>query len=77
MSEQKGPETRLRAARRAKGLRQEDLAEAAEVSQSTIVRLELGENEPTFKTAHRLARALGTTAEELFGGADTTGEAVR
>jgi putative transcriptional regulator len=75
MSEQKAPETKLRAARRAKGLRQEDLAEAAGVSQSTIVRLELGENEPTFKTAHRIARALGTSAEELFGNPEATAEA--
>jgi putative transcriptional regulator len=76
MSEQKAHETKLRAARRAKGLRQEDLAAAAGVSQSTIVRLESGENEPTFKTAHRIARVLGTTAEKLFGSPDATTEAV-
>lgn len=66
MSENKTPETKLRAARRAKNLRQEDLAEAAGVSQSTIVRLENGQNEPTFSTALRIARALGVSPLDLW-----------
>lgn len=66
MSEQKTPETKLRAARRAKSMRQEDLAEAAGVSQSTIVRLENGQNEPTFSTALRIARALGVSPMDLW-----------
>ena len=63
---EKATETKLRATRRAKGLKQEDLAAAAGVSQSTIVRLESGQNEPTFGTALRIARALGVSPLDLW-----------
>lgn len=71
----KTPETKLRAARRAKNMRQEDLADAAGVSQSTIVRLESGQNEPTFATALCIARALGVSPLDLWDTEPATAEA--
>lgn len=57
--------TRLRAAREAAKQLQEDLAEASGVPQGTISRIENG-TAPQVVTALRLARALGTTVEDLF-----------
>lgn len=45
------------------------LSKEAGVSASTISRLERGLVAPTLLTAHRIAKALGTTAERIeFGG---------
>lgn len=53
------------------GLSQEDLAEKAGVSRKTISRIENGEADPEkirTVTSERLAKALGTTPEELAAG---------
>ena len=61
---------RLRAARRTRGLTQQELAALIGVPQSTIGRLETNRHEPSLRIALRLARALDTTVEHLFGDED-------
>lgn len=56
----------LRAARRKAGFDQEQLAERSGVPQGTISRIERGQT-PNSGHALRLARALGSTVEDLFG----------
>lgn len=57
---------RLKELRRAKGLRQEDLAEALGVSRQTVIAIENDKYDASLPLAMRLARYLGTTVEELF-----------
>lgn len=52
--------------RKARGLRQEDLAEALGVSRQTIIAIENDKYDPSLELAMRLARYLGTTVEALF-----------
>lgn len=56
----------LRAVRTRKGLTQEALEAAANVSQATISGLESRGPGPAVQAALRIARALGMTVEELF-----------
>lgn len=49
-----------------KHLTQAKLAESADVSISTVARLEIGEGFLTFKTIEKLAVGLGVDIEELF-----------
>ena len=56
----------LKELRRAKGLRQEDLAEALGVSRQTVIAIENDKYDASLPLAMRLARYLGTTVEELF-----------
>lgn len=49
-----------------RGLTQEQLAEAIDVSQRTMSGIEIGENFVTAETFDKLVRALNTTSEELF-----------
>jgi DNA-binding XRE family transcriptional regulator len=58
---------RLRLARRARGLSQQQVAEMAGVSRQAISLWESGEHDPSLRVAFALARALGMTIEELFG----------
>jgi len=61
----------LRAIRLAKGLTQPSLAEAAQIEQSYLSKLENGRSSPSDEVLLRLAGALGTSAEELMrDGAD-------
>ena len=57
---------RIKALRKAKGYRQEDLAAALGVSRQTIIAIENNRYNPTLELAMRLARHLGSTVEELF-----------
>ncbi len=57
---------RIRALRKAKGDRQEDLAAALGVSRQTVIAIENDKYDPTLGLAMRLARYLHTTVEELF-----------
>lgn len=52
--------------RKAKGLRQEDLAAALDVSRQTIIAIENNKYNPTLELAMKLARYLQTTVEQLF-----------
>ena len=61
---------RLEQLRREKGIRQEDLAQAMEVSRQTIISLEKGKYNPSLVLAFRLARYFGLTIEDIFDDAD-------
>jgi putative transcriptional regulator len=58
---------RVRAARREAGLTQQDLAKVVEVSRQTVISMETGDYAPSVYLAVRIARALGTTVEALWG----------
>ena len=57
---------RIRALRKAKGLMQEELAEAAGISITFIGVTERGRNVPSLKTCEKLAGVPGVTLSELF-----------
>ena len=57
---------RLKAARAALDLSQQQLADAVGVSRQTIIAVENNKYDPTLGLAMRLARRLDTTVEELF-----------
>lgn len=57
--------TRLIAARKAKLLTQEQVAEAIDVDQSTISRIENGDVEPSASIASRLIALLGISLSDL------------
>lgn len=57
---------RLRAAREAKELTQEDVARRLDVGLRVYQRWEHGQSTPRGDTLVRLASTLGTTAEDLF-----------
>ena len=56
----------IRALRRARGLRQEDLAALVGVSRQTIIAIENDKYNPTLELAMRLARVLEQPVENLF-----------
>ncbi len=62
--------SRLKEARTAAGLTQAELAERAGVSRKTVNTVENGVFTPSTVLALSLARALGTTVDELFWLAD-------
>lgn len=57
---------RMRAARREKGLSQEELARAVGVSRQTVNMIEGGSYNPTLNLCIALCKALGKTLDELF-----------
>ena len=57
---------RMKAARAAKGLSQEQLADIIGVSRQTINAIEKGDYNPTVKLCISICRALGVTLDELF-----------
>ena len=58
---------RLRLARQARGLSQQQLAGVAGVTRQAVSAVESGHSDPSLRVALGLARALGMTVEELFG----------
>jgi putative molybdopterin biosynthesis protein len=62
--------TRLRLARQARGLSQQQLARMAAVTRQAVSAVESGHSDPSLRVALALARALGMTVEELFGPGD-------
>ena len=62
--------TRLRLARQARGLSQQQLAGVAAVTRQAVSAVESGHSDPSLRVALALARALGMTVEELFGPGD-------
>lgn len=56
----------MRAARRARNLTQDQLAELIQTSQSTVARIEHAETMPPADVATRIAAALGITIDELL-----------
>lgn len=57
---------RLEELRKARGLRQEELADALKVSRQTIGSLENGRYNPSILLAFKIARFFGTTIEDVF-----------
>lgn len=57
---------KIRRMRLNRGLTQEQLAEAVDVSQRTLSGIEIGENFVTAETLDKILKALNTTTEELF-----------
>ena len=56
----------IRALRKARGLRQEDLAALRGVSRQTIIAMENDKYDPSLALAMRLARLLERPVEEIF-----------
>ena len=57
---------RLEELRRGRGLSQEELADALEVSRQTIISLEKGRYNPSILLAFRIARYFGTSIQDVF-----------
>ena len=57
---------RLEALRKSRGIKQEELADALEVSRQTIGSLENGRYNPSILLAFKLARYFDTTIEDIF-----------
>lgn len=57
---------RLEEMRRLKGITQEELADALEVSRQTIGSLENGRYNPSINLAFKIARYFKATVEEMF-----------
>ena len=62
--------TRLRLARQARSLSQQQLAVMAAVTRQAVSAVESGHSDPSLRVALALASALGMTVEELFGPGD-------
>jgi putative transcriptional regulator len=58
---------RIRAARKDAGLTQQGLSSAVEVSRQTIIAMETGDYAPSVYLAIKIAAALHTTVESLWG----------
>ncbi|MCU7725824.1 helix-turn-helix transcriptional regulator [Actinoplanes sp. KI2] len=58
---------RIRAARKDAGLTQQGLSSAVQVSRQTIIAMETGDYAPSVYLAIKIARALGTSVEGLWG----------
>src|ERR1700730_19021136 len=58
--------TRLRLARQARGLSQQQLAGVAGVTRQAVSAVESGHSDPSLRVALALTGALGMTVEELF-----------
>lgn len=57
---------KLKAARVAMGMTQQDLASKVSVSRQTIVMIESGKYNPTLKLCVQICKALGKTLDDLF-----------
>ena len=61
-----GKNLKLKAARAALGLTQQELAERVGVTRQTIVAIERGDYNPTIRLCTQICRALGKTLDDLF-----------
>ncbi len=61
-----GKNLKMKAARVAKGLTQQDLADAVGVTRQTVVAIERGDYNPTVRLCIEICRVLGTTLDGLF-----------
>lgn len=61
-----GKNLRLKVARVAKGLTQQQLADAVGVTRQTVNAIEQGKYNPTISLCIALCRATGTTLDQLF-----------
>ncbi len=58
--------TRIKELRARHDLTQEELARRVGVRRETIIHLEKGKYNPSLRLAHEIAKALGSTIDELF-----------
>lgn len=58
--------TRIKELRARDGLTQEDLARKVGARRETILFIEKGDYNPSLNLAHDIAKALGTTIDDLF-----------
>ncbi len=63
---QRGPQ--VAAARKRKGLTQQQLADALAINRVSLARVEAGTRSPSMDLALRLAGVLGESVDSLFGG---------
>lgn len=61
-----GKNLKMKAARAAKGLTQQDLADAVGVTRQTVVAIEKGDYNPTVRLCVDICRTLDVTLDELF-----------
>ena len=61
-----GKNLKLKAARAALGLPQQELGERVGVTRQTILAIERGDYNPTIKLCVEICKALGKTLDELF-----------
>ena len=61
---------KLEELRKARDMRQEDLALALGVSRQTVISLEKGKYNPSLALAFKLARVFGMPIEEIFDDSD-------
>jgi len=61
---------KLEELRKARDMRQEDLAQALGVSRQTVISLEKGKYNPSLALAFKLARVFALPIEEIFDGSD-------
>lgn len=66
MEEREAVKNRLEELRKARGIRQEELADALSVSRQTIGSLENGRYNPSILLAFKIARYFGTSIEDIF-----------
>ncbi|HWS31752.1 MAG TPA: helix-turn-helix transcriptional regulator [Actinoplanes sp.] len=58
---------RIKEARKAAGFTQQGMAAEVQVSRQTVIAMESGDYAPSVYLAIKVARALNTTVEELWG----------
>ena len=56
--------------RKQRGIRQEDLAQALDVSRQTVISLEKGKYNPSLALAFKLARYFSLSIEDIFDDSD-------
>lgn len=61
-----GKNLKLKSARAALGLTQQELAERVGVTRQTVVAIERGDYNPTIKLCVEICNVLGTTLDDLF-----------
>ncbi|MBR5288983.1 MAG: helix-turn-helix transcriptional regulator [Clostridia bacterium] len=61
---------RLEELRKARDMRQEDLAQALGVSRQTVISLEKGKYNPSLSLAFKLSRVFALPIEEIFDDSD-------
>ena len=61
-----GKNLKMKAARAALGMTQQDLAQAVGVTRQTVVAIEKGDYNPTVRLCIDICRVLGTTLDGLF-----------
>ena len=70
-----GKNLKLKSARAALGLTQQELAERVGVTRQTIVAIERGDYNPSITLALRIAKVFGTIVEQVFYLTEEDGEA--